>query len=106
MRSQVAELAALGPFPHELDATDGDVSIREELLGQIVPPVAEDEARTLLPLFGEDDFWGLAWSLVHLIEAAPGWPYWDAIEDESNRWHVLLMKRSINAGDRPPEKAS
>lgn len=105
MRSQIAELAALGTFPHELDATVVDVSNREELLRQIVPPVAEDEARTLLPLFGEDDFWGLAWSLVHLIETAPGWPYWDAIDDESNRWHVMLKKRSINAGDRPPDVA-
>ena len=104
MRPQVGELAAMGVFPHELDSTAVDVSRREELLGQISPPVAEDEARALLPLLGEDDLWGLAWSLIHLIETAPDWPYWDAI-DESNHWHVMLKKRAINAGDRPPDVA-
>jgi len=103
MRSSIADLAALGVFPQELDANERDVSKREELLGQIVPPLAGDEARALLELFGDDDLFGLSWSLVHLIESAPGWPYWDAIEPASNRWHQILERRSISAGHRPPK---
>ncbi|MDB6032726.1 MAG: hypothetical protein JWM16_3064, partial [Verrucomicrobiales bacterium] len=33
----------------------------------------------LVKVFGPDDYYGLAWSLLHLIESAPGWPLADCL---------------------------
>ena len=35
-------------------------------------PVTDDEAALLIRCFGPDDCFGLAWTLLHLIETAPG----------------------------------
>jgi hypothetical protein len=37
-------------------------------------------------LFGPDDCFGLEWSLVGLVETAPGWPLADCLENTDNEW--------------------
>jgi hypothetical protein len=44
---------------------------QEELLRSIVSPVTDDEARALITLLGPDDYFGGAWTVVHLFESAP-----------------------------------
>lgn len=38
----------------------------------VTRPLTEEEAVALLVCFGPDDAFGLAWTLLHLIEATPG----------------------------------
>jgi hypothetical protein len=97
VRLEVEDLARLGPFPYELDISDADLTVREDLVRRITEPVSEEEARAMLRLFGEDELFGLAWSLVTLIESAPGWPYWDELSDATNEWHDRLRRRATNA---------
>lgn len=100
MRPAVDELVGLGQFPPELDATEEEVARREILITKLRPPATDGEARALLRLFGDDSLFGLAWSLVAMIESAPGWPFWDELTD-TNPWHVMLRQSAINAGYSP-----
>ena len=70
--SEVQQLVDLGPFPASADADEHDVDHRDALLTAIKPPLTHEEAVALLTCFGPDDAFGLAWALLHLIEATPG----------------------------------
>lgn len=90
IRPQVADFVALGPLPAYKDATVQDLDRRLELLNKIAPPITAEEARSLVESFGPDDCFGLAWTLLHLIETAPdGWldrrP-----DDDANEWKRRL----------------
>lgn len=92
IRPQIRELIELGPFPAS-SSVDLDVIKRQgEVFDAIAPPVSDEEARELLKLFGPDDFFGLSWSLLHLIESAPNWPLMDCLQVESNEWIVRLKE--------------
>jgi hypothetical protein len=70
------------------------LKIYEGLLSRVTPPVSNDEARSLVHLFGPDDCYGLAWTLLHLIESAPGWPLHDCLNDIRNEWTERLRLRA------------
>jgi len=56
-------------------SADADPKIVERwqnLLAAVKTPVSDDEARALVRVFGPDDCFGLAWTLLHLIETAHG----------------------------------
>jgi hypothetical protein len=94
MRPSVAELILLGPFPDSASATAEDLDRRGELLKAISRPVSEAEARGLLACFGPDDAYGLAWSLLHLIETAPTSPVKVKPAETANEWIRCLWDRS------------
>lgn len=96
MRAEITRLLELGPLPSE-DAEPETIAPYEELLGAIKPPVSNEEGGALLSLFGPDDCFGLAWSLLHLIESAPGWPLPKLSLMTSNEWIELLRHRVENA---------
>jgi len=75
IRPEVERLVALGPMPDSLGATPDQALVEEyeRLITAISRPVSLDEALALTKVFGPDDFYGLAWAVVHLIESAPGW---------------------------------
>lgn len=103
IRDEVHQLAALGPLEPEDTIEQGKLESLERLLDQISRPVSDDEARALLSLFGPaDTCYGLAWTLVHLIETAPGWPLWDALQRTENYWIRHLRSTAENAGLTPP----
>jgi hypothetical protein len=68
------------------------------LLAEVRTPIADDEARALVGLFGPDDCFGLAWSLLHLIETSPGWPIADALHGQTGEWIDKLRERSLKEG--------
>jgi len=72
MRSAIIAMVKLGPFPSE-SSDASQLAEREALLAQITPPLSLAEAAALAGVLGPDDCFGLAWSVVHLIESAPGW---------------------------------
>jgi hypothetical protein len=75
----IAQLAKHGPLPSAAERDVAKVRQVQTLLMQIDQPISNDDARILVTLFGPDDAFGLAWTLVHLIETAPDWPLWDVL---------------------------
>ena len=94
MRQEVDELLRMGPMPDEGSAEQDQVDRYAELIDGIARPATDDEARALVSIFGHDDFFGVAWSLLHLIETAPHWPLPDCLRDPQNDWIRLLRDRS------------
>jgi hypothetical protein len=74
IRDEVHPFCALGPLPSEQDESpDADDRLEEaqRRLHAITKPVTDDEAALLMECFGEDNCFGLSWTLLHLIESAP-----------------------------------
>ena len=61
-------------FPASHDVVQAQIEKQQQLLESLKPPLSDDEARELVKVFGPDDYYGLARTVLHLIESAPGWP--------------------------------
>lgn len=96
MRISVIELVALGRLPDDRDAGIPQLQAFESALKAIGPQVTDREAIALLSVFpaSEASCFGLAWSVLHLIESAPGWPCKDAQLHEANPWVKLMLERA------------
>ena len=94
MRKEVHELVSMGSLPDCETVTEEQLKRYAGLLSRVIPPVSNDEARSLVLLFGPDDYYGLAWTLLHLIESAPGWPLHDCLKDPNNEWTERLRLRA------------
>jgi hypothetical protein len=96
LRGAVAQLAALGRLPDDGDAQVPRLEAVELALKLRAPPLSEEEAMALMWVLpaGEGSCFGLAWSVLHLIESAPGRPYRDAYLHETNHWVKLLLERA------------
>ena len=84
----------MGPLPDCETMAEAQLKIYESLLSRVTPPVSNGEARSLVRLFGPDDCYGLTWTLLHLIESAPGWPLYDCLQDTRNAWTERLRLRA------------
>jgi hypothetical protein len=93
IRKEVSDLMGLGSFPASKQVDLAVIDRQESLLASITPPVSDDEARELVKLFGPDDYFGGAWTLIHLVESAPNWPLEDCLRDGSNEWILRLKSR-------------
>ncbi len=100
MRQQVRELVALGPLPADDVAEEDELEQYHQLLESVyrAKPVTDEEARALVKLFPPDGdtCFGLAWTLVHLVETAPGWPLADCLAGDGE-WLRRLHNRAENA---------
>jgi hypothetical protein len=93
MQAAIQRLVQVGPFPRSNVATTPILRELETLLAEVQTPVTDDEARALVRLFGPDDCFGLAWSLLHLVETSPDWPIDDALDGLSGEWIDRLKER-------------
>jgi hypothetical protein len=93
IRDEVASFLAIAPLPASRNADQDHLERLTELLTKISPPVSREEAIRLAAAFGPDECFGLAWTLIHLIESAPGGPPMDGIPDSDNEWILLLRER-------------
>jgi hypothetical protein len=99
VREEIRQLVSLGPLPPSASADESRLQTYEDLLKQISRPVTDEEARALIRLFGPDDCFGLAWTVLHLIESAPNWPIKEAIPPGSrNEWIQRLRERAEQGG--------
>lgn len=98
MRTEIKRLLLLGPLPSEDDATVDHLRLIEDILKTVSKPLTNDEARALVSLFGSDGCFGVAWSFLHLIETAPGWPLLDCLVNLDNEWIASLRDRAIRGG--------
>lgn len=96
VRKEVKELVELGQFPASGEVVNIVIRQQEALLTRICPPINDEEARLLVALFGVDDYFGLAWTLLHLVESAPGWPLPECLAMESNEWVKRLRSRLLS----------
>ncbi|WP_198676998.1 hypothetical protein [Streptomyces atratus] len=97
MRSAVQLFVADGPLL-DWDASEGEIDRRENQLKEISGPVTADEAKALVACFGPDDCYGVAWSLLHLIETGPNPVLTTQPALEANEWHHTLWTRAVNGG--------
>ncbi|WP_282696457.1 hypothetical protein [Streptomyces sp. CC208A] len=73
MRPDVRTFVTDGPLPDQ-EADEEEIERRERQLQSVPRPVTAEEAAALARCFGPDDCYGLAWTLVHLVETAPAPP--------------------------------
>lgn len=98
MRPEIKRLLLLGPLPSEDDASVDHLRLIEAELKSVTKPLTDDEARALVSLFGPDSCFGVAWSFLHLVETAPGWPLPDCLANLENEWVVSLRDRAVRGG--------
>ena len=98
MRPEIKRLLLLGPLPSEDDASVDHLRLVEAELKSVAKPLTDDEARALVSLFGSDGCFGVAWSFLHLIETAPGWPIADCLTNLENEWVISLRDRAVRGG--------
>ena len=86
MQQAISALLGLGPLPRSTAAAVPTMQAFEEQLSKVQTPITDEEACALVGLFGPDDCLGLAWTLLHLIETAPGWPVDSALVGHEGEW--------------------
>lgn len=74
MRNTVKDFIGLGPLPESSATTEEDLDKRVAALKAINDPVTHEEAFALSESFGPDECFGVAWTLLHLLETAPNPP--------------------------------
>jgi hypothetical protein len=94
MQRAVECLVGLGPLPSSEKPDIQKLKTFEEALSKVTKPVSDEDARALVSLFGPDDCFGAAWTLLHLIETAPNWPLCDCLEEPDNEWIIRLRQRA------------
>jgi hypothetical protein len=92
VRPEVLRLTELGPLPSEPLADVSILQERQRLIESIEAPVSLDEATALAHILGPDDCYGLALTVVHLIESAPTW-HLQHVPLGSSPWLAVLRSR-------------
>ena len=100
MRQEVTDLVRFGSLPSE-DGGEQQINEAETLLARVPKPLTDEEATALVEVFGPDDCFGLAWTLLHLIETAPSARTAVYHRGDNNPWIRLLNDRvsSASGGD-------
>jgi len=93
MRDAIHDLLSLGRFPPSASVDPDRIRRQQDLLSRISPPLEDDEAKALISLFGPDDYFGLAWTLLHLIETASV-AVTDSLPPASDNEWIERLKRS------------
>lgn len=99
MQQAVRKLESLGPLPSENDASVELLERWEAALNSIKTPVTDEEAETLCGFFGPDLCFGLGWTLLHIVETAPGWLSDEALSRAPAEWAERLRTRYQNLLD-------
>ncbi|MFJ6651135.1 hypothetical protein ACIQPS_36645 [Streptomyces sp. NPDC091290] len=92
MRSEVLTFVADGPLPNWY-AEEGEIERRVTQLESISKPVTGKEAAALVVWFGPDDCYGVAWTLLHLIETGPNPVLKAKSAPDASEWHHRLYER-------------
>ncbi|MEU9118496.1 hypothetical protein AB0C96_01320 [Streptomyces sp. NPDC048506] len=97
MRPTVQTFVADGPLP-DWDASEEEIDKRDQQLRAIARPVTGEEAKALVSCFGPDDCYGVAWTLLHLIETGPNPVLTTDPGPDASEWHQRLFRRAMNGG--------
>lgn len=94
MQSVIEQLVKLGPLPSSPKPDVAALERIQALLAKVERPISDEDARALVTMFGPDDCFGLAWTVLHLIETSPGWPLEDVLGERGNEWIERLRQRA------------
>ncbi|MGP3990789.1 hypothetical protein [Streptomyces sp. 3N207] len=97
MRREVCLFVDEGPLP-DSEASVEEIARRTHQLKAIPRPVTAEEAKALVKCFGPDDCYGIAWTLLHLIETGPNPVLTRKPAPDANEWHHMLWKRAVCGG--------
>ncbi|MFE2280811.1 hypothetical protein ACFXAE_27045 [Streptomyces sp. NPDC059454] len=97
MRPEVSAFVADGPLPDEETGEEEEIDRRARQLEAMSRPLSLAEAEALAGCFGPDDCYGLAWTMAHLIETAPGPVYTPAPALEVSA-HARIRGWAVAAG--------
>ncbi|MGV9888203.1 hypothetical protein [Streptomyces sp. NPDC003395] len=97
MRPEVRAFVAAGPLPGE-HADKEEIARRDAGLRAIAAPVTAEEAGALADCFGPDDCYGLAWSLLHLVETGPCPVVTERPDAGAGMWPHRLWRRAVDGG--------
>ncbi|MEU4237076.1 hypothetical protein [Actinoplanes sp. NPDC026619] len=100
VRREVRRFVELGPLrPEDDESDDADAALeaQERALLAIQRPVTDDEAELLIGAFGPDNCFGMAWTLLHLVETAPAAHPPVRPAGDANPWHARLWLRYQNS---------
>ena len=106
VQKAVRELCAIGAkLTENLDAEQ--LAAATKSINTLVQPLGSDDIRALIPLLPQDGdtAFGLNWSVLHAVEAAPDWPLWDTLRDPRSEWVRIFRLRLANAGFLPPAES-
>ena len=95
MQEAINALLKLGPLPSSTTASVPTLQAFEGQLSKVQAPITDEEACALVKLFGSDECFGLAWTVLHLIETAPGWPVDAALDGIEGEWIDRLRQRTV-----------
>jgi hypothetical protein len=86
------------------DLDEDQLTVATKHIDALAHPLKPDDIRALLSLLPQDGgtAHGLNWALLHAIEAAPDWPMWDLLGDQSSEWVRIFRLRLANGGFHPP----
>lgn len=101
IRAKVAEILSRGPIPSETDGEEAEFSWLEDALSSLELPLTNEEAAALAALFGEDNCFGLAWTLLHAIETSPDPVYASDPGPSANEWQRRLWERARRCPSTP-----
>jgi hypothetical protein len=94
MQVSIRKLIELGKLPSIENADASILKKYQDLLLSIEEPITDEEAVGLMGVLGPDDCFGLAWTLIHIAETAPGWPLREALADVNSEWVKTIMQRA------------
>jgi hypothetical protein len=97
MRPEVQTFVTHGPLPH-CDGSEEEIDRLIQQLNAIPKPVTGEEARALVSCFGPDDCYGVAWTLLHLIETGPNPVLTTQPAPDASEWHQRLYDRAAFEG--------
>jgi|HubBroStandDraft_6_1064221.scaffolds.fasta_scaffold389727_2 hypothetical protein len=87
IRKEVREFVEMGPIPDSDSVTEEQLDRLGAAIDKITRPITREEAALLLTVFGPDECYGLAWTLLHLIESVPGGvPIEEEPGPDANEW--------------------
>ncbi|WP_344624577.1 hypothetical protein [Kitasatospora arboriphila] len=100
VRPEVQVFTADGPLP-DGNSTAEEIDRRCAQLRAVSAPVTSEEAAALAACFGPDDCYGVAWTLLHLVETGPGpVPVVSPPGPDADDWHHALWARWGDPGDQ------
>ncbi|UQI49757.1 hypothetical protein M1P56_35180 (plasmid) [Streptomyces sp. HU2014] len=97
MRPEVQAFVADGPLP-DWNASEEEIGKRDQQLRAIAKPVTGAEAQALASCFSLDDCYGVAWTLLYLIETDPNPVLVSKPAPGANEWHQRLYDRAVFGG--------
>ncbi|MFB7652548.1 MULTISPECIES: hypothetical protein [unclassified Streptomyces] len=94
MAPEVFSSVADGP-PPEWDAEEEEIDRHVTQLEATSKPVTGEEAAALVACFGSEDCYGVAWTLLHLIETGPNPVLKTKPAPDANERHHRLYDRAV-----------